>query len=210
MFVLFARPLFACHSNTARPRIFLSVYKFSGDNIFVHQSPFTQSQQPVFQINDDMVLAHHFRVEIEFFHRMTRTYIMEPFHRQLAFRMEFIGIWKYLFPFTNPSPALFFCCLTFKHFIIIRLIKKSNYVAVLVFTCCAAPISLRVVDSLRHTHAFSRVTLREFLVKWATMAAPMISENVRFKINFMVYNILTKLNKKYIYYNILSWMVCGN
>ncbi|KAK2152644.1 hypothetical protein NP493_2432g00006 [Ridgeia piscesae] len=39
------------------------------------------------------------------------------------------------------------------------------------------PISLRVVDSLRHTHAFSRVTLREFLVKWATMAAPMVSEN---------------------------------
>ena len=68
----------------------------------------------------------------------------------------------------------------------------------LVFTCCAAPISLRVVDSLRHTHAFSRVTLREFLVKWATMAAPMVSENVPFKINFMVYNILTKLSKKYI------------
>ena len=53
-------------------------------------------------------------------------------------------------------------------------------------------------DSLRHTHAFSRVTLREFLVKWATMAAPMVSENVPFKINFMVYNILTKLSKKYI------------
>ena len=82
--------------------------------------------------------------------------------------------------------------------------KNSNYVAVLVFTCCAAPISLRVVDSLRHTHAFSRVTHREFLVKWATMAAPMVSENVRFKTNFMVYNILTKLNKKYICYNILS------
>ena len=78
-----------------------------------------------------------------------------------------------------------------------------NYVAVVVFTCCAAPISLRVVDSLRHTHAFSRVTLREFLVKWATMAAPMVSENVRFKINFMMYDILTKLNKQYICYNIL-------
>ena len=133
-------------------------------------------------------------------------YIVEPFHRQLAFRMEFIGIWKNLFPFSDPSSALFSCCLTFKHFIIIRL----KCVAVLVFTCCAAPISLRVVDSLRHTHAFSRVTLREFLVKWATMAAPMVSENVRFKIKFMVYNILTKLNKKYICYNILSWMVCGN
>ena len=32
-------------------------------------------------------------------------------------------------------------------------------------------------------------------MKWATMAAPMVSENVCFKINFMVYNILTKLNK---------------
>ena len=126
MFVPFARPLFACHSNTARPRTFLSVYKYSGDNILVHLSPFTQSQQPVFQINDGMVLAHHFPVEIEFFHRMTRTYIVEPFHRQLAFRMEFIGIWKNLFPFTDPSPALFFCCLTFKHFIIIRLIKRTQ------------------------------------------------------------------------------------
>ena len=56
-------------------------------------------------------------------------------------------------------------------------------------------MSPRVVDSLRHTHAFSRVTLREFLVKWATMTAPMVSENVRFKINFMMYNILTKLKK---------------
>ena len=61
--------------------------------------------------------------------------------------------------------------------------NNSNHVAVLVFTCCAAPISLRVVDILHHTHAFSRVTLREFFVKWATMAAPMVSENVRFKIN---------------------------
>ena len=88
--------------------------------------------------------------------------------------------------------------------------NNSNRVAVLVFTCCALPVSLGVVDSLRHTHAFSRVTLREFLVKWATMAAPMVSENVRFKITFMMYNILTKLNKKYMCYNILSWMVCGN
>ena len=61
----------------------------------------------------------------------------------------------------------------------------------LVFTCCAAPMSLRDADSLRHTHVFSRVTLREFLVKWATMAAPMVSENVRFKINFIMCNILT-------------------
>ena len=76
----------------------------------------------------------------------------------------------------------------------------------LVFTCCALPISLRVVDSLRHTHAFSCVTLRDFLMKWATMAAPMVSENVCFKINFMMNNILTKLNKKYMCYNILFFM----
>ena len=107
MFIPFARPLFACHSNTARPQTFLSVYKFSGGNILVHLSPFTQSQQPVFQINDDMVLANHFSVEIEFFHRMTRTYIVEPFHCQLAFRMECIGIWKNIFPFTDPSPVVF-------------------------------------------------------------------------------------------------------
>ena len=47
---------------------------------------------------------------------------------------------------------------------------------------------LRVVDSLRHTHAFSRVTLREFLVKWATMAEPMVSEKVRFKKNALMYH----------------------
>ena len=136
---------------------------------------------------------------------MTRTYIVEPFHCQLAFRMEFIGIWKNLFPFTDPSPALFFLMLEIQTFYYHKTHKKnSNYVAVLVFTCCAAIISLRVVDSLRHTHAFSHVTLREFLVKWAIMAAPMVSENVRFKINFMMYNILTKLNKTYICYNILS------
>ena len=82
--------------------------------------------------------------------------------------------------------------------------NNSNHVAVLVFTCCALPISLIVVDSLRHTHAFSRVTLHEFLVKWATMAVPMVSENVHFKINFMMYNILTKLNKKYTCYSIVS------
>ena len=126
MFVPFARPLFACHSNTARLRTFLSVYKFSGDNIFVHQSSFTQSQQPVFQINGDMVLANHFPVEIESFHCMTRTYIVETFHCQLAFRMEFIGIWKNLFPFTDPSPELFFGCLTSKPFIITRLIKTTQ------------------------------------------------------------------------------------
>ena len=74
----------------------------------------------------------------------------------------------------------------------------------LVFTCCAPPIIARVVNSIRHTHAFSRVILREFPVKWATMAAPMVSENVRFKMNFIMYNILTKLNKKYMCYNILS------
>ena len=70
--------------------------------------------------------------------------------------------------------------------------NNSNHVAVLVFTFCAPPISLRVEDSLRHIHAFSRVILRKFFMKWATMATPMVSENVRFKINFMMYNILIK------------------
>ena len=107
----------------------------------------------------------------------------------------------------SPTPLLLKG--TCKHFVITRFIKNnSNHVAVLVFTCCAPPIALRVVDSLRHTHAFSRVTLREFPVKWATMAAPMVSENVRFKINFMIYNILTKLSKNacvIIFY--LEWYV---
>ena len=73
--------------------------------------------------------------------------------------------------------------------------NNSKHVTVLVFKCCAPPISLRYVESLRHTHALSCVTLREFPVKWATMAAPMVSENVHFKINFMMYNILTNLKK---------------
>ena len=146
MFVPFARPLFACHRNNARPRTFLSVYKFRGDNIFVHQSPFTQSQQPVFQINDDMVLAHHFVVEIEFFHCMTRTYIVESFHRQFAFQMEFIGIWKKSLSFHWPFSCSVFMLLDIQTFYYHKTHKKnSNYVAVLVFTCCAAPISLRVV-----------------------------------------------------------------
>ena len=64
------------------------------------------------------------------------------------------------------------------------------------------------MDRLRHTHAFSRVNLREFPVKWATMAAPMVSENARFKINVMMYNILTKLNKKLyvLQYSIMNGM----
>ena len=40
---------------------------------------------------------------------------------------------------------------------------------------------LRVVDSLRHNHAFSRVTPRVFLVNWATIAAPIVNQNLRFE-----------------------------
>ena len=36
------------------------------------------------------------------------------------------------------------------------------------------PALLRVVDSVRHNLAFYRVTPREFLVNWVTMAAPII------------------------------------
>ena len=75
----------------------------------------------------------------------------------------------------------------------------------IVCTCGAPPMSLRVVDSLHHTHAFSRVTLREFLVKWETMAATMVSENVRLKINFMIYNILNFFYKN-TQYSILNSM----
>ena len=154
-----------------------------------------------------MVLANNFPVEIEFFHSKTRTYIMESFHRQLAFGMEFIGIWKNLFHWPFICSVLASVCMTFKLFIITGLIQNnSNYVAVLVFTCWAPSISLRVVDSLRHTHAFSRVTLRVFLVKWATMAVPIIGEYLRFKIKFLIYEILTKKT----WYNILSSMVCWN
>ena len=45
-------------------------------------------------------------------------------------------------------------------------------------------------------------------MKWATMAAPMVCENARFKIKFMMYNILTKLNKKLyvLQYSIMNGM----
>ena len=76
--------------------------------------------------------------------------------------------------------------------------NNSNHVAVLECTCCVPPILLRLVDSLRHTHAFSRVTLREFLGKWAIMAAPMISENVRFKIYFILLFLLQAFIKRHI------------
>ena len=85
MFVPFARPFFACNTDPSlRPRTFRFAHKFSGDSSYVQQLSFTQSRQPVFQINGDMVLANHFPVEIELFHSMTRTYIVEPFHRQDA------------------------------------------------------------------------------------------------------------------------------
>ena len=123
-------------------------------------------------------------------------------------RMEFIGIWKNL-SFHGPFSCSVFLLLDIQTFYYHKTRKKnSNYVAVLVFKCCAAPISLRVVDSLCHTHAFSRVILREFLLKWATMAAPMVSENVRFKINFMMYNIVTKFKKStYVTIFYLEWYV---
>ena len=163
----------------------------------------------MFQINGDMVLSNHFPVEIEFVRSMTRTYIVEPFHRQVENLVAF-GKLSFL-SLTRLLPSIGIRVLDIQAFHYHKTHKNnSNHVAVLVFTCCAPPISLRVVDSLRHTEAFSRVTLREFPVKWATMAAPMVSENVRFKINVMMYNILTKLNQKYMCYNILSSKVCGN
>ena len=55
----------------------------------------------------------------------------------------------------------------------------------------APPALLSVVDSLRHNHAFYRVTPREFLVNWATMAAPIVNSNLRFEDSFKVYNIHT-------------------
>ena len=86
MFVPFARPFFACNTDpSASAPDFRSMHKFSGDSSFVQQSFFTQSRQPVFPINGDMVLANHFPVEIEFVHSMsTRTILWS----QLALRRE--------------------------------------------------------------------------------------------------------------------------
>ena len=144
---------------------------------------------------------------------MTPTYIVEPYvianprfaENLLAFaKNSFLSLTLLL-----PSFGIRMLDIQAFHYHKINQ-NNPNHVAVLVFTCYAPPISLRVVDSLRHTHAFSRVTLREFPVKWATMAEPIVSENVRFKNFFMMYNILTKLNQTYMCCNIPSGMVCEN
>ena len=57
------------------------------------------------------------------------------------------------------------------------------------------PALLRVVDSLRHNHAFYRVTPSEFLMNLVKMAAPIVNQKLRFKDSFKVHNIHTKLNK---------------
>ena len=46
---------------------------------------------------------------------------------------------------------------------------------------------LRVVDSIRHNHLFYRVTPREFLVNWATMAAPMVDNKLYFE-DYTIWN----------------------
>ena len=65
----------------------------------------------------------------------------------------------------------------------------------------AWPALLRVVDSLHHNHQY-RVTLREFLVNWATMTVPIVKPNVCFEDSFKVHNIHIKLSKKYVCDNI--------
>ena len=130
-----------------------------------------------------ILYANYFSDEIELLRSMPRTYVVKSFHRQLVLRREFLGIGNlakslsFRCPFS--SSMLTSVCLTFRHGTMARLIKNnSNHIAALLITRCAPPVSPRVVDSLRHTHVFSRVTLREFLVKWATMAAHMVIENV--------------------------------
>ena len=121
-----------------------------------------QSQQPVFQINGDMV-------EIAFLHSMTRTYILwSHFIANSRFAENLLTFGKISFlSLTLLLPSFGIRMLDIQAFHYHKTHENnSSYVAVLVFTCCASPISLRVVESLRHTHAFSRVTLREFPVKW--------------------------------------------
>ena len=159
MFIPFARPLFACHSNTAQPRTFLSVYKFSGGNIFVHQSPFTQSQQPVFQINDDMVLANYFPVEIEFFLPYDpHLYCGAISSPTRASDRIYWYLEKYLSFHWHFSCSVFLL-LDIQTFYYHKTHKKnSNYVAVLMFTCCAVPIYIAEScgQSTSHSHILSR------------------------------------------------------
>ena len=65
------------------------------------------------------------------------------------------------------------------------------------------------MESLRHNHAFYRVTAREFLANWATMAAPVVNPNLRFEDGFKVHDIHTKLNKRNVCDNIQNGMICG-
>ena len=200
MFVPFARPLFACYSNTDPSASDFSFCaqiqwgQYLRSTVVFHPIPATcvpdqQWHGPGKPFSGWNWIFPQYDSYLY--------YSVEPFHRQLMLRREFIGLWKNLF---LPLTLLLLCfgirMLDIQAFHYHKTHKnRSNHVAMLVFTCCALPISLRVVDSLRHTHAFSCVTLRDFLMKWATMAAPMVSENVCFKINFMMNNILTKLKK---------------
>ena len=61
------------------------------------------------------------------------------------------------------------------------------------------------MDSTYHNHAFYCVTLDEFLVNSATMAAPIVNKKLRFEDSFKVHNIHTKF-KKYICVTIWNGM----
>ena len=137
----------------------LCTNKFSGDSIFVQQSSFTHFQQPVFQINGDIVLANNFPVEIEFFHSMTRTYILwSHFSANSRFAENSLAFGKLSFlSLTLLLPSFGIRMLDIQAFHYHKTHKNnSDHVAVLVFTCCAPPISLRVVDSMSHSRILSR------------------------------------------------------
>ena len=67
------------------------------------------------------------------------------------------------------------------------------------------------MENLRHKHASYRVTPREFIVNWLTIAAPIGNQNLPCEDSLKVHTINRKLNNnKYVCNNILYGMVGGN
>ena len=72
----------------------------------------------------------------------------------------------------------------------------------------AQPALLRVVDSLRHNHAFYALLFVNSSYNWVTIAAPIVNQYLQFEDSFKVHNqIHKKLNEIYVGENILCGML---
>ena len=128
-------------------------------------------------------------VEVKFGQCMVYTNVEQPYHCQLALHRNLFlfGIWKNLFRLTAPS---FFCFALHPYawhsviLVMVDVYKQHKSRRCVTITHYAPPVMLRLVDSLRHNHAFDHGTSREFLINWATMAVPIFSKTLRCEDSF--------------------------